>query len=242
MIEIKNLHKTFGVLEVLKGIDLTVQRGEVISIIGASGSGKSTLLYCINGLEPIQGGEITVDGVSVHATGTDINALRSKLGIVFQQWNAFPHLTAVENVMLALRVVKKLPLADAREVAEAQLLHVGLADKLCVYPNRLSGGQLQRLGIARALAMEPKYLLLDEITSALDPELVGEVLETLRMLRDEGMTMICVTHEISFANDVSDKVAFFSSGRIEEIGPPEQVIRSPQSELTRQFLRNVQLW
>ncbi|RWC61806.1 amino acid ABC transporter ATP-binding protein [Mesorhizobium sp.] len=241
MIEIRNLTKSFGALEVLKGIDLTVEQGEVISIIGASGSGKSTLLYCINGLEPIQGGEIFVDGISVHAKDTDINRLRQGVGMAFQQWNAFPHLTALDNVALALRVVKKLPRAEAEAMAARQLEHVGLADKMSEYPSRLSGGQQQRLGIARALAMEPKYILLDEVTSALDPELVGEVLDTLRMLRDEGMTMVCVTHEIRFARDVSNRIAFFSQGRIEEIGPPESVILDPRSEKTRQFLRNVHL-
>ncbi|RWC30013.1 amino acid ABC transporter ATP-binding protein [Mesorhizobium sp.] len=241
MIEIRNLTKSFGALEVLKGIDLTVEQGEVISIIGASGSGKSTLLYCINGLEPIQGGEIFVDGISVHAKDTDIDRLRQGVGMVFQQWNAFSHLTALDNVALALRVVKKLPRAEAEAMAARQLEHVGLADKMSEYPSRLSGGQQQRLGIARALAMEPKYILLDEVTSALDPELVGEVLDTLRMLRDEGMTMVCVTHEIRFARDVSNRIAFFSQGRIEEIGPPESVILDPRSEKTRQFLRNVHL-
>ncbi len=239
MIEIKGLHKYFGELHVLKGIDLNVAKGEVLSVIGSSGSGKSTLLYCINGLESIQEGEVTVDGVSVHKKGTDINKLRQNLGMVFQQWNSFPHLTAIENVALSPRIVKKQSKAQAMEMAEKQLRHVGLADKLDVYPSALSGGQQQRLAIARALAMEPDYMLFDEATSALDPELVGEVLETMRMLAEEGMTMICVTHEMGFARDVSDRVAYFHQGIMEEIGPPEQIFGEPKSEHTKKFLANV---
>lgn len=239
MIEITDLHKYFGALHVLKGINLTVERGEVLSIIGASGSGKSTLLYCINGLEPIQQGEVLVDGVSVHAKGTDLNALRTKMGMVFQQWNSFPHLTALENVALAPRIVNKKSKAEARDLAAKQLTHVGLADKLNVYPSALSGGQQQRLAIARALAMEPDCMLFDEATSALDPELVGEVLDTMRLLAEEGMTMICVTHEMGFARDVSDRVAYFHEGIMEEIGPPDQIFKNQKSELTKKFLANV---
>ncbi|WP_417820329.1 amino acid ABC transporter ATP-binding protein [Terasakiella sp.] len=239
MIEIKGLHKYFGDLHVLKGIDLNVAKGEVLSVIGSSGSGKSTLLYCINGLEEIQKGAVIVDGVDVHAKGTDVNKLRQNLGMVFQQWNSFPHLTALENVALAPQIVKKHSKTDALEIAAKQLKHVGLGDKLDVYPNSLSGGQQQRLAIARALAMEPEYMLFDEATSALDPELVGEVLETMRMLAEEGMTMICVTHEMGFARDVSDRVAYFHQGIMEEIGPPEQIFGEAQSEHTRKFLANV---
>ncbi len=239
MIEIKDVHKAFGDLKVLKGITLDVSKGEVISVIGASGSGKSTLLYCINGLEPIQSGRILVDGTDVHAKGTDLNRLRQKLGMVFQQWNSFPHLTTLENVALAPRIVLKKSKEEAREIAREKLEHVDLGDKLEVYPGKLSGGQQQRLAIARALAMEPNYMLFDEVTSALDPELVGEVLDTLRMLSDEGMTMILVTHEIGFARDVSDRVAYFHEGIVEEIGPPSQVILDPQSERTRKFLSAV---
>jgi ABC-type polar amino acid transport system ATPase subunit len=239
MIEIKDLHKYFGDLHVLKGIDLDVKKGEVLSIIGASGSGKSTLLYCINGLEPIQKGEVMVDGVSVHAKGTDLNKLRTKMGMVFQQWNSFPHLTAIENVALAPKIVKGKSKADAREMAQKQLEHVGLADKMNAYPSALSGGQQQRLAIARALAMEPEYMLFDEATSALDPELVGEVLDTMRLLAEEGMTMICVTHEMGFARDVSDRVAYFHKGVMEEIGPPKQIFGAPTSEHTAKFLANV---
>ena len=239
VIEIKNVHKAYGDLQVLRGIDMEVQKGEVISVIGASGSGKSTLLYCINALEPIQQGQVLVDGTDVHARETDINKLRQKLGMVFQQWNAFPHLTTLENVALAPRIVLKKSKAEAREVARKQLEHVGLGDKLSVYPAQMSGGQQQRLAIARALAMEPNYMLFDEVTSALDPELVGEVLDTLRLLSDEGMTMIIVTHEIPFARDVSDRIAVFHEGVIDEIGPPSQVIDAPQSPRTRAFLSNV---
>ncbi|NSY41206.1 amino acid ABC transporter ATP-binding protein [Leisingera sp. ANG59] len=239
MISIRDLHKYFGALHVLKGIDLDVQKGEVLSVIGASGSGKSTLLYCINGLEMIQDGAVTVDGTDVHAKGTDINKLRQKLGMVFQQWNSFPHLTALENVALAPRIVKCKSKAEAREIAAKQLQHVGLGEKLNVYPSALSGGQQQRLAIARALAMEPEYMLFDEATSALDPELVGEVLDTMRLLADEGMTMICVTHEMGFARDVSDRVAFFHQGVMEEIGPPAQIFGDARSEHTRKFLANV---
>ncbi|WP_420339933.1 amino acid ABC transporter ATP-binding protein [Roseibium sp.] len=239
MIEVRGLEKYFGALQVLKGIDLDVAKGEVLSVIGASGSGKSTLLYCINGLEPIQKGSVVVDGTDVHDKATDINKLRQKLGMVFQQWNSFPHLTALENVALSPRIVKGKSRSDAQEIAEQQLKHVGLADKLNVYPNALSGGQQQRLAIARALAMEPTYMLFDEATSALDPELVGEVLDTMRLLAEEGMTMICVTHEMGFARDVSDRVAYFHHGVMEEIGPPGQVFGDPQSEHTRKFLSNV---
>ncbi|MFG6595890.1 amino acid ABC transporter ATP-binding protein [Sulfitobacter sp. 1A13368] len=239
MIEIENVHKSFGALQVLKGIDLTVEKGEVVSVIGGSGSGKSTLLTCINGLEPIDSGRIVVDGTEVHARDTDLNKLRRKIGIVFQQFNAFPHLTVLENVTLAPRKVKGIARKEAEEIAVQQLSHVGLADKLDVYPSRLSGGQQQRMAIARALAMSPDYILFDEVTSALDPQLVGEVLDTLKLLADEGMTMICVTHEMSFARDVSDRVAFFHKGVMAEIGAPDQIFGDPQQEETRQFLSSV---
>ncbi|PKH03710.1 glutamine ABC transporter ATP-binding protein [Psychromonas sp. MB-3u-54] len=239
MIEIKGVHKSFGDLEVLKGIDLNVNSGEVVSIIGASGSGKSTLLYCINAIEKINSGNIIVDDIDVHDKKTDKNKLRQNLGMVFQQWNSFPHLTVLENAALAPRIVKGFTKEEAEEIARKELVHVGLGDKLDVYPTRMSGGQQQRLAIARALAMKPAYMLFDEVTSALDPELVGEVLDTLRLLRDDGMTMICVTHEISFAKEVSDKVAFFHKGLIEEMGPPDEVLGNPQRERTQQFLSKV---
>ena len=224
MIEIDNVHKSFGDLEVIKGVSLTVNKGEVVSIIGGSGSGKSTLLMCINGLEPIQKGSIRVDGTEVHAPGTDLNKLRQKIGIVFQQWNAFPHLTVLENVMLAPRKVLGLSKEEAEAMAVKQLTHVGLAEKLKVFPSKLSGGQQQRMAIARALAMSPDYMLFDEATSALDPQLVGEVLDTMRLLAEEGMTMILVTHEIRFARDVSDRVAFFRNGLVHEIGDRKSVV------------------
>lgn len=239
MIEIDNVYKSFGDLEVIKGVSLTVNKGEVVSIIGGSGSGKSTLLMCINGLEPIQKGSIRVDGTEVHAPATDLNKLRQKIGIVFQQWNAFPHLTVLENVMLAPRKVLGLSKQEAEAMAVKQLTHVGLAEKLKVFPSKLSGGQQQRMAIARALAMSPDYMLFDEATSALDPQLVGEVLDTMRLLAEEGMTMILVTHEIRFARDVSDRVAFFRNGLVHEIGAPEQVIGNPQKPETADFLKSV---
>ncbi|MBG4598977.1 amino acid ABC transporter ATP-binding protein [Pseudomonas aeruginosa] len=239
MIEISDVHKAYGQFEVVKGVDLRVDKGEVLSIIGGSGSGKSTLLMCINGLEPIQRGSIRVDGIDVHARGTDLNRLRRKIGIVFQQWNAFPHLTVLENVMLAPRKVLGKSRAEAEAMALKQLTHVGLGDKLKGFPQRLSGGQQQRMAIARALAMSPDYMLFDEATSALDPQLVGEVLDTMRLLAEEGMTMVLVTHEIRFARDVSDRVAFFRNGLVHEIGTPAQVIGNPQRPETVEFLRSV---
>lgn len=239
MISVQNVHKSFGDLEVLKGVSLDVQKGEVVSVIGGSGSGKSTLLYCINAIETINSGKILVDDVDVHAKTTNKDKLRQKLGMVFQQWNSFPHMTVLENAALAPRIVKKMSKEEAIEIAKKELEHVGLGDKLDVYPTKMSGGQQQRLAIARALAMKPDYMLLDEVTSALDPELVGEVLDTLRLLAEEGMTMICVTHEMGFARDVSDRVAYFHQGVIAEIGEARQVITDPQNPLTQKFLSKV---
>ncbi len=239
MIEIKDVYKSFGALEVLKGINLTVEKGEVLSVIGGSGSGKSTLLTCINGLEPINSGSILVDGTEVHAKSTDLNKLRRKIGIVFQQFNAFPHLTVLDNVTLAPRKVLGMGKKEAEEIAIKQLTHVGLSDKVDVYPGRLSGGQQQRMAIARALAMSPEYMLFDEVTSALDPQLVGEVLDTLKLLADGGMTMICVTHEMTFARDVSDRVAFFHKGIMAEIAPSAEFFKSPQHPETQKFLSNI---
>jgi len=239
MIKITNLHKQYGELEVLKGIDLDVPKGEVLSVIGSSGSGKSTLLYCINGLEPIQKGQIIVDDIDVHASDTNLNSVRQNMGMVFQQWNSFPHLTVLENVALAPKIVSKLSKKEALEVAEKQLLHVGLGDKLTQYPSALSGGQQQRLAIARALAMEPKCMLFDEATSALDPELVGEVLDTIRLLADEGMTMICVTHEMGFARQVADRVVFMADGEVLEQAPPEEFFVNPQNERSKLFLSQI---
>ncbi|HET8802740.1 MAG TPA: amino acid ABC transporter ATP-binding protein [Marinobacter sp.] len=239
MISVQNVHKSFGDLEVLKGVSLDVKKGEVVSVIGGSGSGKSTLLYCINAIERINKGKILVDDVDVHAKETNKDRLRQKLGMVFQQWNSFPHMTVLENAALAPRIVKKMSKEEAIEIAKKELEHVGLGDKLDVYPTKMSGGQQQRLAIARALAMKPDYMLLDEVTSALDPELVGEVLDTLRLLAEEGMTMICVTHEMGFARDVSDRVAYFHQGVIAEIGEAKQVITDPQNPLTQKFLSKV---
>ncbi|TYL97843.1 amino acid ABC transporter ATP-binding protein [Bradyrhizobium rifense] len=239
MIEIENVRKSFGTLEVLKGINLSIEKGEVLCLIGGSGSGKSTLLQCINGLQSIQGGNIIVDGTNVHARDTNLNTLRQKLGIVFQQYNAFPHLTALENVALAPRVVKKQSRRDALDLAREHLDYVGLGSKADMKPSGLSGGQQQRLAIARALAMKPAYMLFDEVTSALDPELVGEVLDTLRKLKESGMTMIVVTHDVAFARESGDRVAFFDQGVICELGPARQVINDPKEERTRQFLQRV---
>lgn len=239
MIEVKNVCKSFGPLEVLKGISLTVSKGEVVCLIGASGSGKSTLLLCINALESISSGQVLVDGADVHAKETDQDKLRRKIGIVFQQFNAFPHLTAVQNVALAPRKVLKTPHKQAEDMAKERLAKVGLGDKINAYPAEMSGGQQQRLAIARALAMNPDYLLLDEITSALDPELVGEVLDTLRMLAGEGLTMIAVTHEMPFAREAADRVAFFHEGVIHEIAPAKDLINNPQQPRTREFLGKI---
>ena len=239
MIEIENVRKSFGTLEVLKGINLLIEKGEVLCLIGGSGSGKSTLLQCINGLQSIQDGKIIVDGTNVHARDTNLNMLRQKLGIVFQQYNAFPHLTALENVALAPRVVKKQSRRDALALAREHLEYVGLGSKADMKPSGLSGGQQQRLAIARALAMKPAYMLFDEVTSALDPELVGEVLDTLRKLKVSGMTMIVVTHDIAFARESGDRVAFFDRGVICELGPARQMINDPKEERTRQFLQRV---
>ena len=239
MIKIENLHKSYGKLKVLNGIDMEVNNGEVVCLIGASGSGKSTLLLCVNALEIIDNGKVIVDNINVHDSNTNRNELRKKLGIVFQQFNTFPHLTALNNVSLAPKLVLKMSKKESQELAEKQLVKVGLGDKLKYYPSELSGGQQQRLAIARALAMSPSYLLLDEITSALDPELVGEVLDTLKMLADEGMTMITVTHEIPFAREVANRVAFFHEGKIHEIGPAKELISNPKQKRTKEFLSKI---
>ena len=239
MIRVENVHKSFGSLEVLKGVSIDVEKGEGVVFIGPSGSGKSTLLQCINGLESIQTGRIEVDGTDVFAPQTDLNLLRRRIGIVFQQYNVFPHLTALGNVTLALRKVLGKGRAEAEAMAIRQLERVGLGDKSHAYPGTLSGGQQQRLAIARALAMEPEYMLLDEITSALDPELVGEVLAVLRDLRVDGMTMLIVTHEMDFARDVADRLAFFDGGIIVEAGPPAVLFDSPETERLQQFLRRL---
>ena len=236
MIKIINVHKSFGQLEILKGINMEVEQNKVHSILGASGSGKSTLLQCINGLEKIQKGKILVDEIDVNDKKTNLNSLRKKIGIVFQQFNVFPHLTTLENVTLALKTVLKKNKKEAKEIAEQQIQKIGLSDKMNVYPSKLSGGQQQRLAIARALAMSPSYMLFDEITSALDPMLVGEVLDALRLLKNEGMTMMIVTHEVRFAKEVSDRVSFLNAGQVIESGSPNEIIDSPKKTETIKFL------
>jgi polar amino acid transport system ATP-binding protein len=236
MIEIRDLHKSFGELEVLRGIDFRVQQGEVVCVIGPSGSGKSTLLRCINLLEQPTSGQVFVGGVEVTDPDVDIDAARRRIGMVFQQFNLFPHLTALENVTIAQRRVLGRDKAAAERVAHENLARVGLTDKAHSYPAQLSGGQQQRVAIARALAMEPELMLFDEPTSALDPELVGDVLAVMRHLAGDGMTMIVVTHEMSFAREVADRVAFIDHGLFVEQGPPAQVIGDPEHERTRTFL------
>ncbi|YCI06083.1 amino acid ABC transporter ATP-binding protein (plasmid) [Ensifer sp. D2-11] len=236
LIEITDVRKSYGSNEVLKGINLDVQPGEVIAIIGKSGSGKSTLLRCINGLESISKGLIAVAGAQLIEDEAHLKALRLKVGMIFQQFNLFPHLTVGGNVMLSQTVVRKTPRAEAEVVARKMLERVGLVEKFDAYPDELSGGQQQRVAIARALAMQPIALLCDEITSALDPELVAEVLAVVRDLAAEGMTLLMVTHEMKFARDVCSRVVFMHQGRVHEIGPPEEVFSQPQTPELRQFL------
>jgi polar amino acid transport system ATP-binding protein len=237
IVNVSGLRKRFGSNEVLKGIDLQVQRGEVIAIIGKSGSGKSTLLRCINGLEVFQEGALQVDGQALrHGDAKAMRALRQHVGMIFQSFNLFPHLNVGRNVMLAPTLVKARDTAAAESQARALLTRVGLAEKFEAWPDQLSGGQQQRVAIARALAMEPSVMLCDEITSALDPELVGEVLKVVEGLADEGMTLMMVTHEMNFARKVSNRVVFMHAGRIHEMGPPEQLFGAPQTPELRQFL------
>ncbi|MFL5822578.1 MAG: amino acid ABC transporter ATP-binding protein [Solirubrobacteraceae bacterium] len=249
MVTAEGVHKRFGLLEVLKGINLEVRRGEVMCMLGPSGSGKSTFLRCINHLEKINSGRLTVDGELVGYRESDgklhelrdrvVTQKRAQIGMVFQQFNLFPHMTAEENVTLAPMRVLKVPREEAHKRARTLLHRVGLADKIDTYPVALSGGQQQRVAIARALAMEPKLMLFDEPTSALDPELVGDVLDAMRQLAQEGMTMIVVTHETGFAREVGDNVVFMDDGVVVESGPPEEVLSNPQHERTRAFLSKV---
>jgi polar amino acid transport system ATP-binding protein len=238
-LELRDVHKYFGENEVLRGVDLALDEHQVVCMIGPSGCGKSTMLRCINALEPIDGGEIRLDGERISGRGVDVNALRADVGIVFQSFNLFPHMTVVENVTLAPRKVRRVPRDLALEHAHALLDRIGLWDKRDEYPDRLSGGQQQRVAIVRALAMQPRLLLLDEVTSALDPELVAEVLSLIGQLASEGMTMLLATHEMGFARDVSSKVVFLYDGQIEEEGPPTEIFSAPRSERTQQFLRSI---
>jgi polar amino acid transport system ATP-binding protein len=238
-LRIEGVRKSFDRLEVLRGIDLTVNEHEVVCLIGASGSGKSTLLRCINLLEAIDAGRIVVEGEDITAPRTDVDRIRRRIGIVFQAFNLFPHLTVLDNITLAPRRVLRRQRSDAEAAARLLLRRFGLEEKANDYPDRLSGGQQQRVAIVRALAMEPDLLLLDEITSALDPELIAEVLDVVRELAKGGMTMIIATHEMGFARDVADRVCFLDGGRILEEGPPSQVLAAPREARTRQFLQRV---
>jgi polar amino acid transport system ATP-binding protein len=238
-LELRDVHKRFGDLQVLRGIDLEVNEHQVVCLIGPSGCGKSTLLRCVNALETIEGGEIRIDGERVSGRGVNLNALRADVGIVFQSFNLFPHMSVVQNVALAPHKVLKLSKNDAVHRADTLLARIGLLEKRDDFPDRLSGGQQQRVAIVRALAMQPRVLLLDEVTSALDPELVAEVLTLVSGLALEGMTMLIATHEMGFAKQVASKVAFLYAGKIEEEGPPEQIFSDPQRERTRNFLRSI---
>jgi polar amino acid transport system ATP-binding protein len=238
-IEIEGLRKTFGELEVLRGIDLSVADHEVICLIGASGSGKSTLLRCVNLIEPIDAGTIRIEGEEITASSVDVNRIRQRIGIVFQAFNLFPHMTVLRNVTLAPTKVLGLSDTEAGERAAELLGRFGLADKADEYPDRLSGGQQQRVAIVRALAMRPDIMLLDEVTSALDPELVAEVLDVIRELADGGMTMLIATHEMGFARDIATRVCFLDEGVILEQGPPERIFTEPQEERTERFLQRI---
>jgi polar amino acid transport system ATP-binding protein len=238
-IEIRDLHKYFGPLEVLKGIDFVVGHGEVVCVIGPSGSGKSTLLRCVNRLEEPTSGTILIEGEDITDADADVDRLRTRIGMVFQQFNLFPHLTVLRNLTIAQRKVLKRSESEAEQVARTVLERVGLLEKIDEYPIRLSGGQQQRVAIARALSMNPDMMLFDEPTSALDPELVGEVLDVMRTLAGEGMTMMVVTHEMAFAQEVADRVVFMDGGVVVEEAPPAQLLADPQTERCRQFLRMV---
>jgi ABC-type polar amino acid transport system ATPase subunit len=240
IVEARALHKHFGALHVLKGIDLAVAERELVFVIGPSGSGKSTLLRCLNRLEEPSSGSITVDGIDLLDRRTDINHARTRIGMVFQSFNLYPHMTALGNVTLALRKVAGKRSAEADEIGQAALARVGLADRAGHYPNQLSGGQQQRVAIARAIALEPRVMLFDEPTSALDPELVGGVLAVMRELRESGMTMVVVSHEMGFARAAADRVLFMDEGLVVEEGPPAQIFGAPREERTRTFIGQIQ--
>ncbi|QKE85940.1 amino acid ABC transporter ATP-binding protein [Arthrobacter sp. NEB 688] len=239
MLRLEGVRKSFGETEVLRGLDLSVHEGQVVVLIGASGSGKSTALRCVNLLEVVDDGRITLDGEDVTDPRADADAVRARMGVVFQAYNLFPHLSVLDNITLAPVRVHKVAKAEARERAMAMLERVGLPEKASARPDDLSGGQQQRVAIARALVNQPRLMLLDEVTSALDPELVGEVLDLLRELKDEGMTMVLNTHEMGFARQVADTVCFLHGGVVHEQGPPEQVLGDPREERTRRFLARV---
>ncbi len=239
LLRVREVHKAFGANAVLRGVTLDVATGEVVSLIGASGSGKSTLLRCVNGLETVDAGSVHLDDIEVTAIGADVDEVRQRVGIVFQSYNLFPHLSVLDNVTLGPRKVRHHDRATAERSATELLARFGLADKAGDYPDRLSGGQQQRVAIVRALAMEPELMLFDEITSALDPELVGEVLDVIRDLKADGMTMVLATHEMGFAREVSSRVAFLDEGVVCEAGPPAQIFGSPQKDRTRAFLSRV---
>ncbi len=238
-IRLEGVRKSFDKLEVLRGIDLIVEEHEVICLIGASGSGKSTLLRCVNLLEPIDAGRIVVEGVDITAPGVDVNAIRTRIGIVFQSYNLFPHMTVMRNITLAPTKVLDLSIEDAKDRADQLLDRFGLVDKADEYPDRLSGGQQQRVAIVRALAMQPDIMLLDEVTSALDPELVAEVLDVIRELATGGMTMLIATHEMGFARDIASRVCFLDEGVILEQGAPLQMFSDPKEERTKRFLQRI---
>ncbi|WP_212775209.1 amino acid ABC transporter ATP-binding protein [Polycladomyces abyssicola] len=239
MIQFRQVNKWFGDFHVLKDINLTIQAGEVVVILGPSGSGKSTLLRCINQLETVSEGEVIVDGVKMNDPKTNLNKARQEIGMVFQHFHLYPHKTVLENIMLAPMKVKKVPEEEARKIAEFYLQKVGIPEKANAYPSQLSGGQQQRVAIARGLAMKPKIMLFDEPTSALDPEMIGEVLDVMRTLAKEGMTMVVVTHEMGFAREVADRVIFMDEGRILEESEPETFFNNPKEERTRQFLSRI---
>mgnify|MGYP001411099267 CR=1 FL=1 len=239
MIKVIDLHKSFGDLEVLKGVTTNIAKQEVVCVIGPSGSGKSTFLRCLNLLEEPTSGEIFIDGISLMEHRKNINKLRQRMGMVFQQFNLFPHMTVMDNITLGPIKLKKMPKEQAEEKAMELLRKVGLPDKSNEYPSRLSGGQKQRVAIARALAMDPEIMLFDEPTSALDPEMVGEVLNVMKQLAEEGMTMVVVTHEMGFAREVADRILFMDDGVIAEEGTPEQIFSNPKKERTKSFLSKV---
>jgi len=239
MVELRGVHKSFGDVRVLNGVDLTVDRGEVLVVIGPSGGGKSTLLRCVNLLEPVTAGQVLLEGDEISGPGVDLDLVRRRIGMVFQQFNLFPHLSAVDNLTLAPRKLLRTPKAQAQERAHTLLARVGLAGKEKNYPRQLSGGQQQRVAIARALMMDPHVMLFDEVTSALDPELVSEVLDVMRDLARSGMTMLCVTHEMGFARELGDRLVFVDGGVIAEQGPPAALLDDPTQDRTRQFLRKV---